>query len=53
MNRSIRIEWSVVTANGLRDKCRDESHARAELARWDEYVRVEYRYVSESNWKAA
>lgn len=47
---SEHLEWSVVTATGLRDVCRDEEHARAELARWPEYVRIEWRPVIEGAW---
>lgn len=48
-----RVEWSVVTAHGLRDRCRDEAHARAELERWSEYVRAEFRHVTTTGWGSA
>lgn len=44
------FEWSVVTADGMRDKCPDAEDARRELTRWPEYVRIEVRYVTSSTW---
>jgi hypothetical protein len=41
--RQAEVQWSVVTASGLRDRCRDKAHAIHELAKWKEYTHIESR----------
>lgn len=43
-------EYSVITKDGFRDVCRDLDHARTELKRWKEYIKIEKRYVSIGDW---